>query len=32
MLAQVKSGGILGIDGYIVDVEVDAFPYLPLFN
>ncbi len=32
MLASVKSGGILGIDGYIIDVEVDAFPSLPLFN
>ncbi|OIP36331.1 hypothetical protein AUJ95_09545 [Candidatus Desantisbacteria bacterium CG2_30_40_21] len=32
MLAQVKSGGILGIDGYIIDVEVDVFPSLPLFN
>ncbi|MBU1754421.1 YifB family Mg chelatase-like AAA ATPase [bacterium] len=32
MLASVKSGGIQGIDGYIIDVEVDAFPSLPLFN
>ncbi|MFY9176856.1 MAG: YifB family Mg chelatase-like AAA ATPase [Caldicoprobacterales bacterium] len=32
MLSRVKSGGIFGIDGYIVDVEVDISNGLPVFD
>ena len=29
MLAKVKSGALLGVDAYIVEVEVDLAPGLP---
>lgn len=29
MLAKIKSYGLIGIDGYDVDVEVDVNPGLP---
>jgi magnesium chelatase family protein len=32
MLSRIKSGGISGVDGYIIEVEVNALPSLPLFN
>ncbi|NLN42536.1 MAG: ATP-binding protein, partial [Clostridiales bacterium] len=32
MLAKIKSGGIFGIEGYIVDVEVDISNGLPVFD
>ncbi len=32
MFCRVKSGGVLGIDGFEVDVEVDVSPGLPVFN
>ena len=32
MLAKVKSGGIFGIEGYIVEVEVDISNGLPVFD
>jgi magnesium chelatase family protein len=31
MLARVKSGALLGVDAYIVEVEVDLAPGLPAF-
>jgi magnesium chelatase family protein len=32
MLARVKSGALLGVDAYIVEVEVDLAPGLPAFT
>jgi hypothetical protein len=32
MLAKVKSGALLGVDAYIVEVEVDLAPGLPAFT
>jgi len=32
MLAKVKSGAVIGIDGYLVDVEVDLAQGLPAFD
>ena len=32
MFCRVKSGGVLGIDGFLVDVEIDIAPGLPQFN
>jgi magnesium chelatase family protein len=32
MLARVKSGALLGVDAYIVEVEVDLAPGLPVFT
>ena len=32
MLARVKSGALLGVDAYLVEVEVDLAPGLPAFT
>src|SRR5512135_1585160 len=32
MLARVKSGALLGVDAYVVEVEVDLAPGLPSFT
>ena len=32
MLARVKSGALMGVDAYLVEVEVDLAPGLPRFN
>ena len=32
MLAKVKSAGLFGIDGYLIDVEVDISNGLPAFD
>ena len=32
MLSKIISSGILGIDGYIIDVEVDLSSGLPAFD
>ena len=32
MIAKVKSCGLLGIDGYIVDVETDITNGMPAFD
>jgi magnesium chelatase family protein len=32
MFCRIKSGGVLGIDGFEVDVEVDVSPGIPQFN
>ena len=32
MLAKVKSCAVFGLDGFIVDVEVDIAPGLPRFD
>ena len=32
MLGKVKTCAVQGLDGYIVDVEVDISPGLPCFN
>ena len=32
MLAKVRTAAIMGLDGAIVEVEVDVFPGLPSFT
>ena len=32
MLAKVKSAGIFGVEGYMIDVEVDISNGLPVFD
>ncbi len=32
MLSKIISSGIMGIDGYLVDVEVDLSNGLPVFD
>ncbi|MDT7870921.1 MAG: YifB family Mg chelatase-like AAA ATPase [Thermocrinis sp.] len=32
MFCRVRSGGVIGIDGFLVDVEIDLSPGLPQFN
>ena len=32
MIAKIKSCGLFGIDGYIVDVEADVSKGLPAFD
>jgi magnesium chelatase family protein len=32
MFCRIRSGGVIGIDGFLVDVEIDFSPGLPQFN